>query len=142
MSIKGLELIKKAMKLEEADRIPWVPFVGCHAGHLLGITALDYLRSTNRIIEGVNKAIELYNPDGRPMPHDECPMAIALKEGRTIQGVEAIAERPDGTRRAVRARGGVPSLEQATGVMPFWSTFSGSAPASRRILTTSGWPLI
>src|SRR5256885_698965 len=42
---------------------------------------------------------KLYYPDGRPMPHEECPMAIALKEGRIIQGAEAIAERPDGTRR-------------------------------------------
>lgn len=42
---------------------------------------------------------KLYHPDGTPMPHDECPMAIALKEGRAIHGVEAIAERPDGTRR-------------------------------------------
>ena len=42
---------------------------------------------------------KLYHPDGRPMPHDECPMAVALKEGRIIKGAEAIAERPDGTRR-------------------------------------------
>lgn len=41
---------------------------------------------------------KLYYPDGTPMPHDECPMAIALKEGRAVRGVEAIAERPDGTR--------------------------------------------
>jgi len=40
----------------------------------------------------------LYRPDGTPLPHDECPMAIALKENRAIRGVEAIAERPDGTR--------------------------------------------
>src|SRR5947209_16640147 len=40
----------------------------------------------------------LYWPDGRPLPHDECPMAVALKEGRPVRGVEAIAERPDGTR--------------------------------------------
>ncbi|WP_114949210.1 sensor histidine kinase [Microvirga calopogonii] len=40
----------------------------------------------------------LYWPDGRPMPHDECPMAIALKEDRAIHDGEAIAERPDGTR--------------------------------------------
>ncbi len=42
---------------------------------------------------------KLYYPDGRPMPHDECPMAIALKEGRIIKGAEAIAESPDGRRR-------------------------------------------
>src|ERR671922_200692 len=41
---------------------------------------------------------KLYWPDGRPLPHDECPMAIALKEGREVRGMTAIAERPDGTR--------------------------------------------
>jgi two-component system CheB/CheR fusion protein len=40
----------------------------------------------------------LYRPDGSPMPHDECPMAVALKERRANRGCEAIAERPDGTR--------------------------------------------
>jgi PAS domain S-box-containing protein len=40
----------------------------------------------------------LYRPDGTPMRHDECPMAVALKEGRPVRGVEAIAERPDGSR--------------------------------------------
>jgi PAS domain S-box-containing protein len=40
----------------------------------------------------------LYWPDGRPMPHGECPMAMALKEQRPIHGAEAVAERPDGTR--------------------------------------------
>jgi PAS domain S-box-containing protein len=40
----------------------------------------------------------LFQPDGTPLPHDECPMAIALKENRPIRGMEAVAERPDGTR--------------------------------------------
>jgi PAS domain S-box-containing protein len=40
----------------------------------------------------------LYWPDGRPMPHNECPMALTLKEGRPVRGAEAILERPDGTR--------------------------------------------
>ncbi|MDY6984284.1 MAG: ATP-binding protein, partial [Pseudomonadota bacterium] len=41
---------------------------------------------------------KLFDADGRPMAHDTCPMAIALKEGRSLRGIEAIAERPDGTR--------------------------------------------
>jgi PAS domain S-box-containing protein len=41
---------------------------------------------------------KLYRPDGTPLPHDECPMAVALKEGRPVRGEEAVAERPDGTR--------------------------------------------
>ena len=41
---------------------------------------------------------KLFWPDGTPLPHHECPMALALKEQRPITGMEAIAERPDGTR--------------------------------------------
>jgi PAS domain S-box-containing protein len=41
---------------------------------------------------------KLYWPDGRPLPHDQCPMALALKEQRPIRGMTAIAERPDGSR--------------------------------------------
>lgn len=40
----------------------------------------------------------LYTPDGLPLPHDQCPMAIALRENRPVRGAEAVAERPDGTR--------------------------------------------
>lgn len=40
----------------------------------------------------------LYTVEGTPLPHDECPMAIAIKEGRPVRGVEAVAERPDGSR--------------------------------------------
>ena len=41
---------------------------------------------------------KLYWPDGTPLPHDECPMALALKQRRPIRGMEAVAERPDGMR--------------------------------------------
>lgn len=41
---------------------------------------------------------KLYWPDGTPLGHSECPMAMALKEERPIRGLEAIAERPDGVR--------------------------------------------
>ena len=40
----------------------------------------------------------LYWPDGRPLPHDECPLAVTLREGRPVRGLEAFAEKPDGTR--------------------------------------------
>ena len=41
---------------------------------------------------------KLFWPDGTPLPHEDCPMAVALKENRPVLGMEAIAERPDGTR--------------------------------------------
>lgn len=40
----------------------------------------------------------LFTTEGRPLPHEDCPMAIALREGRKVLGMEAVAERPDGTR--------------------------------------------
>lgn len=41
---------------------------------------------------------KLFTIDGKRLPHNESPMALALKERRSIRGEEAIAERPDGTR--------------------------------------------
>jgi PAS domain S-box-containing protein len=41
---------------------------------------------------------KLYWPDGTPLPLNECPMAMALEAKRPIRGMEAVAERPDGTR--------------------------------------------
>ena len=40
----------------------------------------------------------LYTEGGAFLPHESCPMAVALREGRPIRGVVAVAERPDGSR--------------------------------------------
>ena len=39
----------------------------------------------------------LFTIEGQELPHDQCPMAITLKEGRPVRNVEAIGQRPDGT---------------------------------------------
>lgn len=39
----------------------------------------------------------LRTAEGDPLAHGDCPMALALKQGRAIRNAEAIAERPDGT---------------------------------------------
>ena len=44
---------------------------------------------------------KIFRPDGTPLPLDECPMAVTLREGRAIRGEEIVIERPDGTRRHV-----------------------------------------
>ncbi len=43
-------------------------------------------------------SMKLYNPDGSELAHDQCPMAMTLKEDRQLLGADAIAERPDGSR--------------------------------------------
>lgn len=44
----------------------------------------------------------LYTNAGEFLPHDECPMAVAINTQRPIRGVTAVAERPDGTRVTFR----------------------------------------
>lgn len=68
--MKGLELIQAAMNRQKVDRIPWVPFVGSHAGELLGLDATTYFKSEQHIVDGAELAIKKYNPDGIPVTFD------------------------------------------------------------------------
>jgi PAS domain S-box-containing protein len=44
----------------------------------------------------------IFHPDGRPMPHEKCPMARALRgEKLEPKDLEIVVERPDGERRHV-----------------------------------------
>lgn len=45
---------------------------------------------------------KLFTEDGHYLPHEECPMAVAIRTKKPVRGVEAIAARPDGTRRRFR----------------------------------------
>jgi PAS domain S-box-containing protein len=59
---------------------------------------IDFAGRTPKIGEMWCVTWKLFLPDGTPLAHEDCPMAIALKENRPIRDVEAVAERPDGTR--------------------------------------------
>jgi PAS domain-containing protein len=43
---------------------------------------------------------KLYTMCGDPLPHESCPMAVALQQRQIVRNAIAIAERPDGSRRA------------------------------------------
>ncbi len=64
------ERVLNAIRCIETDRIPWVPFVGSHAGALMGITAEEFFKSSDNIIDGVQMAIDRYRPDGIPVTFD------------------------------------------------------------------------
>ena len=66
----GRELLLEALRNKPTSRPAWVPFVGVHGGKLLGLTATEYLRSADHIVEGQTKAFELYKPDGLPVVFD------------------------------------------------------------------------
>lgn len=44
---------------------------------------------------------KIKNTDGSPLPLDTCPMAVCLKENRTVYGEEIMVVRPDGDLRHV-----------------------------------------
>jgi PAS domain S-box-containing protein len=44
---------------------------------------------------------KLWWPDGRPLPRDETPMAVAVREGQKIRNQELVIERLDGSRITV-----------------------------------------
>lgn len=45
---------------------------------------------------------KIYTTTGEFMPHDQCPMAQAIRQERVIRDAVAIAERPDGSRVAFK----------------------------------------
>ena len=66
----GKELIFKAFKHEKAERAPWVPFAGVHAGKLKGFDATEVLTDANKLYESLLEVHKLYAPDGMPVVFD------------------------------------------------------------------------
>ncbi|WP_457108581.1 PAS domain-containing protein [Methylobacterium sp. P5_C11] len=64
----------------------------------------------------------IYTADGTPLPLNECPMAVAIKEGRPVRGVQVVLEQPDGTR--------IPFMPHPT---PLWDP-SGNLVAASNVL--------
>ncbi|MDF2613118.1 MAG: methylcobalamin:coenzyme methyltransferase [Clostridia bacterium] len=72
------KLVLDAMRNQQTERAPWVPFVGCHAASLIGVNAEEYFKSSEHIYNGVLKACEEYRPDGLPVLFDLQVEAEAL----------------------------------------------------------------
>lgn len=64
------KLVLDAIYNKEVERIPWVPFVGCHAASLINVDCESYFKNADYIVNGVKKAYELYQPDGLPALFD------------------------------------------------------------------------
>jgi uroporphyrinogen decarboxylase len=66
----GRNILLAALRNGETSRPAWVPFVGVHGAKILGVTAADYLHSSDLIVRGLSRASELYRPDGLPLVFD------------------------------------------------------------------------
>jgi len=101
--MNGRELILRSLQNQTAPRPSWIPFVGVHGGKLTGRTAEEYLQSSDALVAGLLRALELYRPDALPICFDlqmeaeilgcrlqwskECPPSVAhhpMEEGRSL----------------------------------------------------------
>lgn len=68
--MNGKERVLAAMQHRQADRVPWVPFAGVHAGLLKKYTAEEVLKDGDKLFESLLAVNELYRPDGQPVVFD------------------------------------------------------------------------
>jgi uroporphyrinogen decarboxylase len=67
---KGKELLLAALRHEEVDRLPWVPFAGVHAGKLAGYSAREVLTDADKLVAALLEVNRVYDPDGQPILFD------------------------------------------------------------------------
>jgi MtaA/CmuA family methyltransferase len=68
--MNGKQLLLDAVRGRATPRPAWLPFVGCHGGHLIGLSAREYLQSRDALVRGLTRAADLYRPDGLPVAFD------------------------------------------------------------------------
>ena len=66
----GKERISLTLRGQQADRIPWVPFAGVHAGKLLGFTAREVSIDLEKLVASQIEVNRMYQPDGQPVMFD------------------------------------------------------------------------
>jgi len=83
------------------DSLPAAIYITDAEGRLTYFNAAAATFWGRRPVLGISEwcgSWKLFWPDGRPMAYAGCPMAIALRDKRPVRGIEAVIERPDGTR--------------------------------------------
>ena len=83
------------------DAIPAAIYVTANDGTLIYFNKACIAMAGRTPELGVDKwcvSWKIYTSEGDFLPHENCPMAVAIHERRPVRGAEAVAERPDGTR--------------------------------------------
>jgi uroporphyrinogen decarboxylase len=68
--VNGKERVLAVLQHRQADRVPWVPFAGVHAGQLKKHTAEEVLKDADKLFESLLAVNEIYRPDGQPVVFD------------------------------------------------------------------------
>jgi light-regulated signal transduction histidine kinase (bacteriophytochrome) len=90
------------------DRLPAAAYT-CDAGGLISYfnrRAVELWGREPKLNDPVDRfcgSFRLFKPDGSPIPHEACWMALALRNEREYNGCEIVIECPDGSRRTAVA---------------------------------------
>ncbi len=121
---------------ELIDALPVAVYLTDAEGRLAYFNAAARRLFGRALTLGVDKWSEAWKvllPDGTPLPHEKCPMALALNGLEPPVGLELMAERPDGTR--IRYTPSSAPLRDATGrlvgAINIISELSDRRPANR-----------
>ncbi len=66
----GKERLFRALKGEDVEQLPWVPFAGIHAGKIKSIPADELLKDEDKLFECLLEVNKQYHPDGQPIMFD------------------------------------------------------------------------
>ncbi len=64
------ETLIQILHHEKTEQVPWVPFAGVHAGHLLGYSAKEVLQDEEKLFASLMQVNKLYRPSGQPVIFD------------------------------------------------------------------------
>ena len=68
--MNGKELIFSAMRNEQLERAPWVPYTGVQIANLKGYTAEEVLKDGDKLLACLEESNKQYSPDGQPVVFD------------------------------------------------------------------------
>ncbi|GAB4247949.1 MAG: methylcobamide:CoM methyltransferase MtaA [Thermoleophilia bacterium] len=74
----GKQAVLDAYQGKYTPVVPWVPYVGVHAGYLIGEPADKLLQDPDLLAKGVLNAAERYNADGIPLAFDLAIEAMSM----------------------------------------------------------------
>ncbi|MFO7882529.1 MAG: uroporphyrinogen decarboxylase family protein [Kosmotogaceae bacterium] len=66
----GKRILIDVLDGRKAERVPWVPFAGVHAGKLLNYNAREILNNSTKLNKALLEVKKMYEPDGMPVVFD------------------------------------------------------------------------
>jgi uroporphyrinogen decarboxylase len=120
--MNGKEIVFATFRHEKAERAPWVPFAGVHAGKLIGADATELYTDIDLLKKSLTEVHSLYRPDGQPVMFDlqveaealGCDLLWAKDAPPTVSSHPLDSDRVIPSETIDPAAGRIPMMMEAT----------------------------